>query len=193
MIIQHHPSEETLLGYAGGALPGPLASVVAMHFEVCLACRAELSLWEKVGGAFLEAMAPAEMTSNALERIFARLGEPVREPAEKKSRERWIGPGIWYTPLVHDKDQGTRLYRLRARAGTKLPTHGHDGRELTYVLTGEIADGDRRYGPGDFLEADATHEHEPRVSGDTECVCVIGSEGPPRIPGIAGLLLRAFF
>jgi len=193
-MIRHHPGQDLLLAYAAGRLSEALRQVVVLHLETCTACRAEIAVLEDAGGVLLSELPPTPMGADALNRVLARIDIPVSAaPARKTRGERWLGPGIRYLPLGRDTTNGTYLYRLRVRAGTRLPSHGHHGLELTHVITGEIVDGTNRYGPGDFLALDVSHEHEPRAGGSEECICIIGSEGPPRLKGLAALLLRATF
>jgi len=193
MTILNHPSEETLISHAGGTLPRALHLVVAMHVENCVACREEAALWEKVGGEFLADLGSAAISPDLLARTLERLAAPAPEKSAPPQihREYWLGSGIRYAPMLRNKADGTRLYRLRVRAGTPLPAHGHDGRELTYVVSGEIVDGNTRYIAGDIAEAGASHEHAPRAGDAAECVCIVASEGPPRLPGLIGSLIRA--
>lgn len=192
MTARHHPSEKTLLSYAGGTLPKALHLVVSMHLEQCTVCQTEISFWEKIGGALLEDVPASEISPDILDKTLARLSEPSIKPKVRRTRkEYWLGPGIRYSPFFYDKTDGTRLYQLRIRPGTKLPAHGHDGLELSHVVASEIADGESSYSSGDFLEADYSQEHEPYISGEQECLCVIGSKGPPRVPGVIGLIMRA--
>ena len=54
----HHPSEARLLDYASGALPEPMALLIATHLALCPACRRTVAELEAVGGALLEALPP---------------------------------------------------------------------------------------------------------------------------------------
>jgi putative transcriptional regulator len=48
---------------------------------------------------------------------------------------------------------------------------------MVCVLKGAYRDGDVLYGPGDFASNDETVEHQPRITADGECVCLISAEG----------------
>jgi putative transcriptional regulator len=208
MTIRHHPSDETILAYANGSMGATLSLVVAAHLDGCGKCRATLGLAEAIGGFFLEGAAPVEMNADALSRVLDRLETPVAKPTaatlasadsalglppalrdQRIGTRRWLVPGIWVRPILKDRAEGTRTYLLGAAAGKVIPHHGHRGIELTQVLQGEFFDGDVRYGPGDFLEAEGRHEHRPVVGANQECVCVIASQGVPR--GFVGLVMRA--
>lgn len=60
--ISHHPDAATLLSYAAGSLPEPLAAVVAVHLDMCGGCRREVARINRVGASLVEALAPVAMT-----------------------------------------------------------------------------------------------------------------------------------
>ena len=69
----HHPSEARLLDYASGALPEPMALLIATHLALCPACRRTVAELEAVGGALLEALPPEPVADDSLARLLARL------------------------------------------------------------------------------------------------------------------------
>ena len=72
-MIAHRPPEELLLGYASGALPEPIALVVASHAALCPETAREIGRLERLGGTLLDGLAPAELKSGALDRALAAL------------------------------------------------------------------------------------------------------------------------
>jgi hypothetical protein len=62
-------------------------------------------------------------------------------------RWRWAGPGVRVAWLNDEAGEGEQLYLLKARAGSKLPDHGHEGAERVVVLEGAFVDGTERFGP----------------------------------------------
>ena len=42
--ISHHPDAATLMSYAAGSLPEPLAAVIAAHASGCTACQREMRI-----------------------------------------------------------------------------------------------------------------------------------------------------
>jgi putative transcriptional regulator len=204
-MIQHHPSDENILAYANGSFGPTLALALGAHLDGCAQCCRTLALAEAMGGAMLEAQAPAELDEQALSKLLTQLDAPVAKtpplppvafpiplPANLRHQRigarRWLAPGIWIRPVLKDRAEGTRLYLLGAAPGKALPRHGHSGVEMTQVLTGEFHDGGTRYGAGDFLEAGDDIEHSLMVGANEECICVIASQGVPR--GLPGLLMR---
>ena len=89
------------------------------------------------------------------------------------------------------RGSGDLLYKLRLPAGTRTLPHGHRGVEYTTVLTGAYDDGGVRYGPGDFCELNVGMDHQPQVTPDAECICLIASEKPMRMSSGLGRLIQA--
>jgi putative transcriptional regulator len=48
---------------------------------------------------------------------------------------------------------------------------------MVCVLKGAYRDGDVLHRPGDFACSDETVEHQPRITTEGECVCLIAAEG----------------
>jgi putative transcriptional regulator len=212
-MIRHHPSEEMLMRHAAGGIEEPLAVALNAHLDACDACRREVALWERVGGALLEDIAPAEMSDTALDRALAaianeqsrtqkdhsvarRVTQTASLPRALRSyrvgREFPIGPGIYKRNVWRDRRGSGRVFLLRGRPGLALPSHGHSGVELTYVVKGGYTDEHGHYEPGDFFTADASLHHSPRVDDDGECVLLIASTGRPQAPGWLGIFMRLF-
>jgi len=205
MTALHHPSDSTLMAFAGRSLPPALELVAAAHLHLCEVCRRAGHVWNAFGGAYLESLPQPELSKEALSVALERLDSPAPVEAvplmatsvlagidEKFRQSRWIGPSIRMASVIDDRTTDLRAYLLYAGAGRALPRHGHDGVEMTLVLRGRFSDNGVEYGPGDFQELDGTHAHSPVVSSDEACVCLIGSQGTPRLPGIAGWVVRQF-
>jgi anti-sigma factor ChrR (cupin superfamily) len=74
--------------------------------------------------------------------------------------DRWVPhpvPGIRMKVLAIDRDRATLL--IDAAPGTRFPAHHHDRAEECYVLSGTVLTCGRRFGPGDFIHADAGTDH----------------------------------
>lgn len=199
-MIVHHPSEATLAAYAAGTLPEALALVAATHLSHCAACRDTLSTLEATGGALLEDLPPVPLSIDALDRLLGRMDQPapppppilnpdLPAPLNRVALGRWwpIGLGVRYRPL---KSSGAAWGGLvLAQPGRSLPRHGHNGRELTCVLSGAFADQDGHFGAGDLSEPADDHDQPPVVIGAQPCLCIIASEGM-RLRGLLGLVQR---
>jgi putative transcriptional regulator len=207
--IIHHPSDVTLGAFASGTLDEARAVVVATHVAVCPQCQRGMRAFEHVGGAFLEAAAPAGMSAEALERAMARLdsavpsmtdSEPITPvndlpaPLNQYALGRWrsIGGGLQTRPIQIPSNDGVRVFLLKGGPGTRLPRHRHTGTEWTCVIQGAYHDEQRRYGPGDFDEVDESIEHDQVVEDGMPCIAVVAMQGGIKLQGWVGRLLQPF-
>jgi putative transcriptional regulator len=213
--------DEMLLAYATGALSEPLSLVVASHLALNPDSRAEVETFEAVGGALVEALPPAEMGGDALERTLAKLdlleeseaeGQvcvPVKQPAKDglplpSPLRHYVGGDIealsWKSVLrgVEEAElpvarrDGARTSLMRIAPGTRVPRHTHGGIEMTLVLTGAFRDESGLYARGDMQLADGAVEHQPVAEGEETCLCLVVSDAPVRLTGFFGRLLNPF-
>lgn len=193
MSPRHHPEPALLVDYATGALDVGPRLVLAAHLGACPACRAEVALAEAVGGAVLDALPPAPLSPDALDRALARIERPAPSRAAPRSRadwisvpapvlqaaerrRRWAAPGVWVARISQRGDRN-RAYLLRVGAGMSMPLHSHRGTEMVCVLKGGYRDGDVLHHAGDFALNDETVEHRPQITAEGECVCLIAADG----------------
>lgn len=211
MTIRHHPSHETLAAFASGSLDLGRRLVVASHVERCAACRGFVRGMEKVAGVMLEDLSPAPLSPDALARTMARLDrEPTIQPASpaapsgdedgipaclrpyEMGRWRWVGPGVEMRPILLPQTDNVRVFLLKAKPGTRLPQHSHEGTELTSILVGSFHHEGGDFLAGDFEEADDDIEHRPVVGKDATCICLVALEGQLKLSGFVGALLNPF-
>ena len=210
MSPHHHPSEAILAAYASGALADGPSLATAVHLESCAACRGAVGLFEAVGGALIEATPASDMDPLALDLALAQIERPFPvRPASRASADRrgigsgrlpsalagrrigarrFVAPDLWVAHVQSNAPDGWRTYLLHAGKGARLLQHGHQGVELTTVISGAFRDETGLYGPGDFAEADEALDHRPAVEGDGACLCLISAEGGVRARGLARLL-----
>lgn len=72
---------------------------------------------------------------------------------------------------------------LRAKPGSRVLGHTHEGLEATLVLTGQMKDGDRVLTRGDVALCGPEHDHHPEIIGDEICYCLIVVDGALRFTG----------
>ena len=201
MLITRHPSEAALAAHGAGTMPEGLSLAVATHLGFCPVCREAAGLVAALGGAMLEAVEPVAMAEDALAMVLARAERPV-PLSPSRPRDATLPPpldravfGAWRDVAPGYRWRGLRTGGaawaglLRAEPGCVLTGHDHTGLELTCVLTGALADASGRYGPGDVMEGEPGHVHEPRVDGTEPCLCVIAGEGDA-IRGLLALIRR---
>ncbi|EJN12334.1 anti-sigma factor, putative, ChrR family [Bradyrhizobium sp. YR681] len=207
MTITHHPGDEILAAFASGTLDEARSVVVAAHVSLCAHCRATVATFEQFAGALVERASPAALRPGALDAALSRIdadapAAPVAWEAEPDcplvlapypvGKWRWIGPGLYWRGADVPSGDGTRVFMLKAAAGSSMPHHGHSGIEWTCVLQGAFRHDLGRYGPGDFDEADDSVDHTPFVEEGDPCICLVAMQGNLQLRGLVGRLLQPF-
>jgi len=214
-MINHHPPLELLFDYAAGAMPEPVALIVATHAALCVDCATCIGKIEAVGGTFLETIEPVYVGDDVLKAVMMRLDES--QPAVV--RERCIdaettavvpGPLLPYIArgLAHLAwksagrmaeearlpltAKGFKAALMRLKPGAEMPVHTHRGSEFTLVLAGGYKDEGKQFLRGDFDFKDASHEHRPIVDTDGPCLCLVVLDAPVKLTGGFGRLINPF-
>ena len=188
-MIQHHPDDELLLAYAGGAAGEAVSLIVAVHMSFCAASRSRGRDLEAIGGALLQDLPPAPLGAGALDAALARLDQatPYERPRRSPSRDgtpdvlrayiggdlrdvRWrtMSPRLSYAPLLRRDGVSARL--LRGTPGADSGRHSHEGLEYTLVLQGGFTDVTGNYGPGDLQVMADGMTHNPVVDPGEDCI-----------------------
>jgi putative transcriptional regulator len=202
MTITHHLDDATLMSFAAGSLPAALAAVAAAHAAMCPRCRREMAALERLGGALLAGLQPIELAQAEPQAPPAAAAPRDRAGAGVRPRNhelplpvaglvagglddvtwRWLGPGVW-DHLLSIQGAG-KLRLLKVAPGHNIPEHGHGGAELTLVLRGSFHDETGRYLRGDVSDLDEDIAHRPLIDGDSDCICLVGSEAPEQFHGL---------
>ncbi len=211
MTIQHHLTDDLLMGYAAGSLPEAFGLVVATHISMCDACRAGLAAYEALGGAIVEDCGTQAMSDGCLAAVLARLDTPEKSlPHRRQSagilpvpladyvdggldqvKWRHLGMGVRQSILATAKGATARL--LHIPAGQAVPDHGHRGMELTLVLQGAFRDDSARFGRGDVEIATAADQHTPVAELGQDCICLAVTDASLRFAGLVPRLLQPLF
>ncbi len=215
-MIIHHPQDELLLDYAAGNLGEGPALVVASHAARCKACADQIALYEAVGGALLETVAPEPVADSLLERTMAMLDATVQPstvfpPVDAETARlvpeplhRYIGRGLahlaWRRGLIAAIEEvrlpvaakNVKVSLMKLKAGSLVPKHSHKGNEYTLVLAGGFSDGGSQYGPGDFNSKHGSDTHQPIIDDDGDCLCLVVLDAPLRLSGAVGKLFNPF-
>lgn len=215
----YHPESELLMDYASGALPEPLALLVASHVSLCRACQAEVARLEALGGALFDSLEGEEMAPEAMDHALARLDLPQSEeetalppgpppgppagPAERvvpRPLRDYLGEGLdsltWKTRGGISEARllisfpGIKTRLMRIRGGTALPQHTHEGREYTLLLAGGFSDESGHYLRGDVASADPSVDHRPLADAGEDCLCLAVTDAPLRLTGRFGRYLN---
>jgi putative transcriptional regulator len=191
-----------LLDYAAGSAD-PASALLA---ECAIAMRPETAERyndaELIGGLYLEdgpisalrpeafnavlglTTDPAQAETDETERAadVPRFPAPLERALARETRGdriRWKRrPGGMSEMRLKSLSQGgieARLVKLKPGGG--VPGHDHAGDELTLVLEGAFSAEHGVYRQGDVCEAGPGVDHNPRVEGDMDCICLIVRRG----------------
>ncbi len=125
---------------------------------------------------------------------LAKLPDPLRGcAAEGLERGKWrmMGRGIRGLDLSFlDPDCKGKIELYRIEPGCAVPRHGHEGTELTLVITGAFRDEGGRYGPGDIAAGGANVTHQPVAEQGEVCLALAVTNAPLKMTGALGLVQR---
>jgi len=210
--------EEILLDYVTGTLDEATTLLVAAHLELCPQSRELVDMMTHVGGVLLDDAEPVAMRDGAFDSVMALLDDRTVSAAPALDNDdetnilpravrdriaacgsKWsfVAPGVKGMDLGFEAPQGSasskpgevKLYRLEPGKG--VPTHTHQGSEVTLVLTGAFADGRDRFGPGDVSVASPDITHKPVAEKGDVCFALAITDAPLQLTGALGLVQRA--
>jgi putative transcriptional regulator len=196
MKIMHHPGPESLMSCSAGSMPQAFAAVMAVHIELCPACRMELAWLEHVGAALFETLPPAPISRPA-PLMALRAGEAVDDDSNLGSTLtgrvplllfRAIGADLDAVPWTH-VSLGVRQYQIalegddrgdlilaKVDPGQKLPKLNHRSSIIALVLKGSYRDAIGHYQVGDVADLGRDAERSPIADPDHGCVCLIATD-----------------
>ncbi|MGF1501974.1 MAG: cupin domain-containing protein [Paracoccaceae bacterium] len=204
------PPQEMLIDYATGVVSPGVAFLLAAHLDRVDESRDFVARYEQLGGALLRDEPISEVSDGLLASVFDRIdggdadgvGARLDQGPLPQNVIQAVGtdfptiPWRFLLPGVAEYEiggfDGEKVSLLRARPGTGVPKHTHDGEELTLVLTGALQDGNIVYTAGEIAINDEQDDHNPRIIGDQMCYCLIVMTGGVRFTGRFGRALNFF-
>lgn len=205
--------ESLLIDYANGTLPLALEVLVESHISMNPASAKSIRMLLQLGGALLENSEPISLSEGSFEKLMAEIDSgvdkdqeiytnvvndnnslplPLRNYAQDiSSPKNWkrIGIGLSEQAINFGDNFGsTKLYKIAP--GYSVPSHSHDGNEVTLVLSGGFTDEYGTYGPGDISIQETGAVHKPVADEDGECIVLAVNEGPIVLTGPVGRLLN---
>ena len=205
--------ESLLIDYANGTLPLALEVLVETHISMNPASAKSIRMLLQLGGALLENSEPISLSEGSFEKLMAEIDSgvdkdqeiytnvvndnnslplPLRNYAQDiSSPKNWkrIGIGLSEQAINFGDNFGsTKLYKIAP--GYSVPSHSHDGNEVTLVLSGGFTDEYGTYGPGDISIQETGAVHKPVADEDGECIVLAVNEGPIVLTGPVGRLLN---
>lgn len=212
MTIQHHLTDDLILGYSAGTLPEAVNLIVATHVSLCDTCRAAVEAQDAVGGAVLEQVEEVDVSTGCLagaldlirngawsapeQKVHAHdpvLPAPLRAYVGGSINDvNWRPVGMGVRQAVLDTSETARARLLYIPAGTAIPGHSHKGMELTLVLQGAFHDEDGRFARGDIEVADSDMHHTPVADVSEDCICLAVTDAPLQFKGLLPRLAQPF-
>jgi putative transcriptional regulator len=202
------PLDALLAAYCVGALDRPTHALVASHLLLNPRNRRFVAALEDLAAGEVERGAPAPLSDRdaRLAAVFASVAPivaPVPHSVLPAPLARLVGSEIadlkWRKKLpgvreyrVSESDRGEASL-LWISGGSRVPSHTHEGSEVTLVLRGAFNDVTGRYGRGDIAIADADLDHRPMTSDGEDCICFAVTDAPLRLTGPVGRILDRFF
>lgn len=204
--------DELLAAHAAGNLPPPVALIVGTHLALSPASQRRHRLYEAVGGALLEGIAPAPVAPDAWGRLLARLDDGDRAPAPPppppppgplgripRPLRDHLGDSLdrlpWYRNAGAAQAEldlaapGYRTTLIRVPAGRPYAEHDHAGTELILTLEGGFRDGAEHHRRGDLVVAGPDVHHAPVAAPGEDWLWLRVLDAPLRRSGLAGRLL----
>ncbi|MDC3013939.1 ChrR family anti-sigma-E factor [Alphaproteobacteria bacterium] len=205
--------ESLLIDYANGTLPLALEILVETHISMNPSSAKSIRMLLQLGGALLENSEPISLSEGSFEKLMAEIDSgfdkdqefytnvsndnnllpfPLRNYAQDigipKNWKR-IGIGLSEQAINFGDNFGSaKLYKIAP--GCSVPSHSHEGNEVTLVLSGGFTDEYGTYGPGDISIQETGAVHKPVADEDGECIVLAVNEGPIVLTGPVGRLLN---
>ena len=194
--------------FASGAATPAVSLLMAAHLTQSPESRARLSAFEDTCGALLMEEPSEELSADCFASVMAMIDDepdqgsetPARPAVPKDAASPLPAPVLdeigmnfdevpWKFKLpgvsVYDFDMsdGQKVSLLRAKPGSSVPQHTHNGTELTLVMQGVLLDDGIEYRAGDVAVNTEDDDHRPRILGDELCYCMIVQQGDLHFTG----------
>jgi putative transcriptional regulator len=216
LTIKFHVTDDTLISYSAGTLDEASSLLVATHLALCPHCRERNVSADSVGGYLLDCIETTPVSPTMRDAVLSRVrnevspagAKPLPHPARKaiipdplrsylggdidELHWRRLAPRVQQIP-VPTIDHRSQARLLRFQSGLAVPSHGHNGRELTLVLAGSLCDRDAVLYRGDVAETDERTEHEPFAGPGEDCICLAVTDAPLRFKSRLARLLQPLF
>lgn len=208
--------DEWILAYAAGNLSEAKAALVATHASFHPSLQNRIVAAEAIGAALMEDSGSANLSDGFFDRVMEdidsgtdsdaspiapKTNEDARVPAPLASylgkelndlKWRFMGPGMKQVRLWTGPD-GEKLWLLKAKGGTEIPEHGHNGNEFTLVLQGGYKVEDKHFGVGELeIAADDLEDHRPIIDEGEDCICLVVTEAPIKLKSLVGKAFQPF-
>jgi putative transcriptional regulator len=208
--VNHHMLDDGwMLDAASGAAPRAVRVLAACQSAIRPDVNSRYNAAETAFGVLLESAPTAALSAGALEAVLDQIDEDPGPPrvgfgdedpvlpavlkreVNRSVRKQWSRRIGGHSEIVLDSlcEPGVKARLLSIPPGKGAPEHGHEGEEITLVLSGSFHDGRARYGRGDACHAGPELVHTPRVDSEETCICFAVELGDlkPTHPALAAI------
>lgn len=207
MMTDRSENMDALLArFVAGRLPLPASVLVESHLQIKPDNREFVRGLEAIGGEMLESGEAIELKDReqALDSIFSSHSPSPRQQPKAEETDGVFPARLrelvgcdaesvpWRSKLPGFREydlgeiDGCHASLLWIKPGRAMPSHTHEGTELTIVLDGAFCDDSGRYGRGDISVADQSVDHRPVAEEGRPCICFAVTDGPLRLTGSIG-------
>lgn len=202
------PLDGLLASYCAGTLDPASHALVASHLILKPDNRHYVAALEDVAGRELMQTVPTPLTDR--DRRLAAVFDQGEAPRRRAHSSVLPDPLLQF--VGHDiqdlkwrmKLPGVKEYRiagsgrgeaslLLVKAGRQMPSHTHEGSEITLVLKGGFRDITGQYARGDIAIAGAELDHRPITDEDSDCLCFAVTDAPLHLTGPFGRIVDRLF
>jgi putative transcriptional regulator len=208
-ITHDRPLDTLLASYAGGSLAPPLHALVGAHLELSPANRSFVSTLENaIAEDVLKSNQPLSRHCDMLNAIMAqpRHSEPamtMEQGIMPRALMHYVGfdldqvPWRWRMPGLRDYvvSQASQLEAsfIWVKPGRRLPSHTHEGNEITLILKGGFRDASGHYARGDIAIASSDVDHAPIADEGEDCICFAVIDAPLTLTGPVARVFNRLF
>ena len=206
--------DSLLAQYVAGGLPAPVHTMMESHLALRPQSRRLVNELEALAGGELDAETGIAIRhrDDRLASIFNSKPDFAAAAISNPDNTTDIFPEAlrnfvgyrakevpWRTKLpgFREYDVGTfdgyEAKLLWIRAGRAMPSHTHEGSELTLVLDGAFSDAHGHHKRGDIAIADEHVDHRPVADDDGPCICFAVTTAPLKLTGSFGQLFSDIF
>jgi putative transcriptional regulator len=212
MAMAAQPIDALLAAYCAGTLDPSLHALVASHLLMKPDSRAFVAALENLAASEMNVTPPVPLThrDGMLKSIFNAPVLSARKPVVQAASSILPAPLRHYLGRDFDairwraKLPGVKEYRIAetergeasllwVKAGRRMPSHTHEGSEVTLVLKGAFSDVTGHYARGDIAIAESDLDHIPVTDAGEDCICFAVTDAPLHLTGPIGRLLDKFF
>lgn len=201
-----------IIDYANGNLSKPLEVLMETHMAMNPESAKAFRMMMQIGGALLEDTEPVSMSEGSWDAVLQAISDDTNHHVSVNDNQHQDAllprPLVDYVPdlncpkswkrrgrglsefVINFGETGGKASIYRIAPGVAVPSHSHDGSEVTLVLAGGFSDVTGTFGPGDIAVQQTGSVHQPVADDDGECIVYAVNEGSIKLTGPIGMVLN---